>query len=655
MNIRLRLLEEGRQSRSFFIISIILGVTGGILSILQAREISKLIAQVFLQGAGLEGVSSVIDIVLAIIVLRAGVTFGAEWSAGAAARRIKQVLRQRLYSHIVALGPAHLRDEAGEPEVQTGELTNLATEGIEALDAYFSQYLPQIFLAALVPTAILIFVFPTDLLTGVILLITAPLLPLFMYLISSLAQSLTRKQWRGLSRMSAYFLDVLQGLTTLKTLGRSKEQIEVIKKVSENYRQSTMGVLKVTFLSALVLELVATLSTAVVAVEIGIRLLYGKMAFEQAFFVLLLAPEFYLPLRTLGSRFHAGMAGAEAARRIFEILDLPVKTGTPGPGFLAPGEEDLQIFRGDSPPSLEFKGVSYTYSTNRPALQSVSFTAPAGKITALAGESGAGKTTLTWILLRFLQLQSGEIRVGERRLSDIPIQTWWDSLAWVSQNPYLFNDTVAANIKLARPDAGQAAVQRAARLAHAEEFIQGLSQGYDTVIGERGARLSAGQAQRIALARAFLKDAPLLILDEATSHLDPSLDAELQDSLSRLAQGRTALVIAHHRSTFSRADQMVTLSHGRLQQIEDLKSSTPPPPPPPNHPASQGSPVSESVRISGWLEPGTPVAKQPLKPPVGLRLVSLLAPFTGRILLSVLLGFATIASGIGLMATAAYI
>ncbi len=249
-------------------------------------------------------------------------------SANAAARQIKQDLRKRLFTHILDLGPAYLRNERGETGAQTGELVNLATEGVDALEVYFSQYLPQVALAALIPLSILVFVFPSDSLSGIVLLVTAPLLPLFMYLIGSAAEALTRKQWQGLSRMSAYFLDVLQGLTTLKSLGRSRDQIDVIKKVSEHYRQSTMSVLKVTFLSALVLELIATLSTAVVAVEIGIRLLYGRMAFEQAFFILLLAPEFYLPLRMLGTRFHAGMAGVEAAKRIFEILDLPLVINT---------------------------------------------------------------------------------------------------------------------------------------------------------------------------------------------------------------------------------------------------------------------------------------------------------------------------------------
>ena len=650
MNLFPRLLKETGHSKPAIILSISLGLMAGILSILQAQQVSRLISQVFLQGKNLASVSGMVIAILVIIVLRSGLFWGGEVSAGAAAHRIKQGLRQRLYAHIMDLGPSHLRGEAGESQVRTGELVNLATEGVDALETFYSQYLPQIALAALVPLAILVFVFPSDLLSGVVLLITAPLLPLFMVLIGSVAKTLTRKQWRGLSRMSAYFLDALQGLTTLKSLGRSRDQVEVIKKVSEHYRQSTMDVLKVTFLSALVLELITTLSTAVVAVEIGVRLLYGKMAFEQAFFVLLLAPEFYLPLRLLGTRFHAGMAGIEAANRIFELLDLPTKQGpqVTGDRDRTPSEDVTTL-------SIVFKDVSYTYSNNRPALQGISFTIPPGKITALVGKSGAGKTTLTWLLLRFLHPSKGEIFINDRQLSEIPVAQWRENLAWVPQNPFLFNDTIAANIKLAKPNATEAAIVQAARLAHADGFIGQLPHGYSTQIGEHGLRLSAGQAQRIALARAFLKDAPFLILDEATSHLDPDTDALLQESIARLSLGRTVLVIAHNRSTLAKADQVIRLNHGRVEPSQEIETSTSP---------ERGSVKDFAVRTALQNIPKNqhtseekdhPEAMAPSKHSIVLRLIKLLTPYTGRILLSICLGFATILSSVGLMVTAAFI
>jgi ATP-binding cassette subfamily C protein CydCD len=650
MNLNFRLLKEARHTQVALILSICLGLIGGILSVFQAREISRVINRVFLEGKTLGTVSNLLITLLVIIIIRAGFSWGGDMSAGAAARQIIKDLRQQLYNHIQDLGPAYLSKEQEAAGIRTGELVNLATEGIDALELYFSQYMPQIALAALIPLTILVFVFPTDTLSGIVLLVTAPLMPIFMILIGSAAEALTRKQWQGLSRMSAYFLDVLQGLTTLKSLGRSRDQVEVIKNVSEHYRQSTVSVLKVTFLSALALELIATLSTAVVAVEIGIRLLYSRMAFEQAFFILLLAPEFYLPLRLLGTRFHASMAGAEAAKRIFEILDLPIAANIQEAGIL-----DQPQTRNKASPSIVFKDVGFAYLDNSPALQGISFEIPSGKMTALIGESGAGKTTLTWLLLRFSQPQNGEIIVDGKSLEEIPAAQWRENLAWVPQNPYLFNDTIAANIKLANPEADLIAIQQAARSAHADEFINEFPQGYETVIGERGVRLSAGQAQRIALARAFLKDAPLLILDEATSHLDPETDALLQESLKRLTHGRTVLVIAHHLSTLAKADQVIKLSHGELEQsTKPISTSI-------SVPADQNSHLP--TRIPQTYLESTPIPKVPTngevrrahKQSVESRLINLLSPFWGRIFLSILLGYATIASGVGLMATAAYI
>ena len=650
MKLNLRLIKEARHAKIAVAISICLGLIGGVLSVFQAHKVSNIISRVFLGGSTLESVSLLIYAILIIFLLRMVFVWGGEMGAISAARKIKEDLRERLFTHIMNLGPAYLRNERGEAGARTGELVNLATEGIDALEVYFSQYLPQIALAALIPLTILIFVFPIDPLSGIIFVITAPLLPLFMYLIGSAAEALTRKQWQGLSRMSDYFLDVLQGLTTLKSLGRSRDQIDVIKKVSEHYRQSTMDVLKVTFLSALVLELIATLSTAVVAVEIGIRLLYGRMAFEQAFFILLLAPEFYLPLRLLGTRFHAGMAGVEAARRIFEVLDLPLAMSSQVSRL---GERSQTL--GTVPPSIIFKDVVFTYPNSPPALQEVSLEIPARKMTALMGESGAGKTTLTWLLLRFLQPQSGEIFVDGKSLNDIPIAQWLGNLAWVAQAPYLFNDTIMANIQLAKPEADETSIYEAARLAHADEFIKELPLGYATVIGERGARLSAGQAQRIALARAFLKDAPILILDEATSHLDPDTDAQLRESLEQLSHNRTVLVIAHNRATLAKADQVIHLSHGRIDKAWGNS---------PSNASGKGDlgnrkpitiPNFQPKIIPPSIEPKNSSITQLQKLSVENRLFKLLSPFTGRILLSIVLGVATIASGIGLMATAAYI
>jgi thiol reductant ABC exporter CydD subunit len=383
--------------------------------------------------------------------------------------------------------------------------------------------------------------------------------------------------------MSAHFLDVLQGLTTLKMMGRSRDQIDTIAQVTARFRDATLSVLRVAFLSAFALEMVATISTAVVAVEIGLRLLYGHLSFEQAFFVLILAPEFYLPLRLLGTRFHAGTAGVAAAQRIFAIL--ATEDGGPMPVDGRPWTDKGRRTKDERrtaassvlrPPSsvfrpslrIRFEDVHYAYAEeDRPALSELSFEIEPGQRVALAGPSGSGKSTVAHLLLRFMAPTRGLITVDGVPLSDLALAEWRAQVAWVPQMPYLFHDTVAANIRLARPDASRDDVSAAARLAHAHSFIEQLPLGYDTVIGERGARLSGGQAQRLALARAFLKDAPFLILDEASANLDPEHVALLQESIDRLAAGRTLLVIAHRLSTLRQADQIIVLADGHAVEV----------------------------------------------------------------------------------------
>ncbi|HEX3051622.1 MAG TPA: ABC transporter transmembrane domain-containing protein, partial [Aggregatilineaceae bacterium] len=313
MNIDKRLIHE--TPRGALALTVRAGIAAGALLIGQAYLLSQIVRRAFLDGHSLTQVSGLLGALVGISVARAGLLWVGEVAANRTAGEVKSRMRERLFRHLTALGPVFVRGE------RTGELVNTAVKGIEELDAYFSQYLPQLALAVLIPLAMLLFVFPIDPLSGVVLLVTAPLIPFFMMLIGSLASALSRRQWTTLSRMSAHFLDVLQGLTTLKLLGRSRDQIQTITRISDRFRETTMGVLRVAFLSALVLEMLATISTAVIAVEIGLRLLYDKLPFDEAFFVLILAPEFYLPLRLLGTRFHAGIAGATAAARIFEVLE----------------------------------------------------------------------------------------------------------------------------------------------------------------------------------------------------------------------------------------------------------------------------------------------------------------------------------------------
>jgi len=669
-----RLLRLARDTRLSLLLTVLSGLLAGLLTIWQAWLLSSTVNGVFLEGLALAQVMDWLRLLLAIIAGRAALAWVNEISANAVAVHVKTNLREQLFAHIQALGPAYTRGE------RTGELTTATVEGIEALDAYFSQYLPQLVLTALVPISILIFVFPLDLLSGIILLITAPLIPFFMILIGKGAEIVTNRQYETLSRLSAHFLDSLQGLTTLKIFGQSKAHAKSIAKVSEQFRDRTMAVLRITFLSALVLELLTTLSTAVIAVEIGLRLLYARMEFREAFFLLILAPEFYLPLRMLGLRFHAGMAGTTAARRIFEILESR--------------EQRVKNREENSPKaqepfsSLELSDLSFTYpDETEPALQNINLQIESGTHIALVGPNGAGKSTLVNLLLGFIQPTSGQIMTGNLSQSTVYGPPSVEQIAWVPQKPYLFHDTIAANIRLGNPKSMVEQVIAAARAAHLHEFIESLPEKYETVIGEGGARLSGGQAQRLALARAFLKDAPILVLDEPTSSLDPETESLLEESARQLMRDRTArseqrltiITIAHRLNTVFQADRIVVLekgqiveqgTHGELiakggayagmvhaSQVEsgkwqvtsDMSKEAADQSPitnlqlPPNH--------RQSTTLAPHASAGAVNRESPTLP----RLLSFLRGSWNWVALSVLLGALTIGANVSLMGTSAWL
>lgn len=563
MRIQRRLLSEVRRIRVY--LGIVAGsvVLAALLIVAQAGALTSVIQQVFLARRALAEVTAPLLILLGALTGRALLIWAIGSISARAAATVKASLRSRLVAHLQKLGPAFTANE------RSGELALTIGEGVESVDAFFSQMLPQVCASFFLPLLLGLVVLAIDPLSGFILLVTTPILLLFLFLVGTLAEAQTKKQWKQLAHMSAHFLDVLQGLTTLKLFGRSRRQQQVVRQVSEQFGETTMRVLRVAFLSAFVLELGVTLSTALVAVEIGLRLLYSQISFAVAFFVLLLAPEFYTPLRALGAKFHASMSGSAAAQRIYEILDtpLPHESEVEQAVVLRTAVLSPQSF----PPALRFCHVTYTYrdraGDEHPALRDVSFRLEPGQKVALVGASGAGKSTLAHLLLRFIDLQAGEILFGGTSLSTIPRQIWREQIAWVSQRPYLFPASIGENICLGCANASREDVIEAARQADLHDFIQSLPAGYATVIGERGVRLSGGQAQRLALARVFLRRAPLLLLDEATAHLDNASEERLLAALSATMRDRMALIIAHRLHTLHMVDRIVLLEEGRVAAI----------------------------------------------------------------------------------------
>ena len=572
-----RLLKLNRPALTLLYLAVGAGFFAGALFVVQAILLSGVVNRVFRLSQTLSQVLPLLGLMLGLLVIRSGLIWAQEVLAQRSASRIKGRLRQQLIAQFYALGPAYTRSE------RSGELVNAAVQGVEALDDYITQFLPARYLAGLLPAFVFLAVFLLDPWTSLVLLFAGPMLILLLALIGGQARAITQRRFVELSWMSAFFLDVLQGIATLKMFGRSKEQAANIEEISQHYGKTTMEVLATAFQTSLMMEWAATAATAMVALEASLRLMNGALPFDRALAVLLLTPEFFLPLRQMAIKYHAGATGKAAAGRIYAILDTPLRENQQigksanrqisisayQPSDAAADRQMRALVRFD----ICFDDVRFAYPApaaegspgngQRPALQGFSLTIPHGQTVALVGPTGAGKTTVASLLLRFLDPHAGRITVGGLPLDSIDRAMWRGQVAWVPQLPHLFHGTVADNIRLARPEAGMDAVIAAARAAHADAFIEALPRGYDTPLGEQGARLSGGQRQRLAIARAFLKDAPVLILDEATASLDARSETLIRDALARLLAGRTVLIIAHRLTLAYAADQIVVMDAGR--------------------------------------------------------------------------------------------
>ncbi len=543
-----RLLRHGRASRSFLVVTAVVAAALAALVVVQAVLLASIITRVFLDGAGFADIAPQLGQLLAVVVARAGLRGLREGIARVAATRVKAALRRDVLAHAVELGPTYLSGE------RRGELVATTTTGIDALDSYYAGYLPQLVESVVAPVVVLAWIAPIDLAAVVIMAVTLPLIPTFMALIGVGARSVAARQWQTMGRLSAHFLDVVEGLATLRVFGRAGAQTDTLARVGEEYRSVTMRTLRISFLSSFVLELAATLSVAIVAVAVGLRVLNGSLGLEAGLTVLILAPEVYLPLRRVGVRFHESMEGLAACDRIFSVLETP-----------APAASGSSPVPDPSRAVIRFDDVSFTYPDRSPPVVSgVTFELGAGERVALIGPSGAGKSTLAALLLRFSEPDAGRILLGGHDLAGVSRAAWWSRIAWVPQRPHLLTASVADNVRLGRAQASDDEVRIALERANAADLVASLPDGIDTELSERASTLSAGERQRVALARAFVRDAPLVVLDEPTAHLDAESELAVIEAMDRLLRGRSALLITHRPNVAGRADRSIVLDEGRI-------------------------------------------------------------------------------------------
>ncbi|MFU8852077.1 thiol reductant ABC exporter subunit CydD [Micromonospora sp. SL1-18] len=544
-----RLLRRVPAARRDLAMLALLGGLTALLVVAQATALATLLAAAVdgrLHRAALAGF-------IAAVAARALVSWAQGTVAARAAATVKAALRADLLGAVGRHGPTWV---AGQ---RAGQLATLAGRGLDALDPYFTGYLPQLVLSVTVPLAVLARIVLADWSSAVIIALTIPLIPVFGALLGWQAQAATERQWRRLSLLGGHFLDMVAGLPTLRAFGRARAQVDVVRRMADGHRQATMKTLRIAFLSALVLELVATLSVALVAVPVGIRLLGGGITLSTALLVLLLTPEAYLPLRAAGSRFHASMEGLTALNEALTISTAPEAAAPTGGRRPAP----------DGHGEIRFEGVTVEYERTT-ALRDVTLTIRPGERVAVIGPSGAGKSTLLGLLLGFVNPTAGRVTVDGVDLADVDLDAWRRQVAWVPQRAHLFAGSLADNIRLGAPGTPDAALARAVTDAALDEVVAALPDGLATTLGERGHGLSSGQRQRVALARAFLRDAPLVLLDEPTARLDSASEAIVLAATRRLVAGRTALLVAHRPALLEDADRILRVEDGRVTELSPV-------------------------------------------------------------------------------------
>ena len=565
------MLRYAAGVRLLLVVAVLLGITSAVVVIIQAVLIAGILADVIIGGQGLDAVSQRLWWLAVVIAIRAVLAWAGEEIAGRSATAVTAGLRRDLLLHAAALGPRWRSGEHG------GQLSVLATTGVESLHDYVARYLPQLVLSVVIPLIVLIYLFAADLTSALIVLFTLPLIPLFMALVGWYTDRQTRAKWQSLSRLAGHFTDVVAGLPTLKVFGRAKAQAEAVRTVTDNYRRASMVTLRVAFLSSMVLELLASLSVALVAVAIGLRLVYGDLTLQVGLAVLILAPEAYLPLRQLGTQFHAAADGVAATAKVLAILDTPVP--------VAGTRTDLPVV-----PDIRLDGVIVGAPGERGTVGPLSLTVPAGRVTVITGDSGAGKTTLLQVLAGVLRPDKGRVLIGAAPapfpavaaaggqdngsgptadrpgpaapidLTELAPDCWRDQLSWAGQGGAMQAGSIRDNLALGNQAADDATLRSALEAVDAAGFVDELADGWHTTLGEGGAGISQGQRQRLALARALARPSSLVLLDEPTAALDEDTERRVLAGIAKAVRGRTVVLVTHRLAPVAMADQVISLT-----------------------------------------------------------------------------------------------
>ena len=552
-----RLIHRTRSARRLLALDIVLGTGTAAAVVAQATLLAVIVARAF-DGASLSELRLELVLLGIAFLIRGALAWGMEVAGRRAAWSVLSELRLALVESRLRADPVAVDGTGG------AEIAAVSVQGVEALEGYFARYLPQAVLTTVVPVLVVAWVAVVDLESALIMLLTLPLVPVFMWLIGRYTEQRTQERWQALRQLSAHFLDVVRGLPTLRAFGRAHDEVSRLEQVSERYRRTTMRTLRVSFLSGSVLELAATLGVALIAVAAGVRLVGGSLSLQAGMTVLVLAPELYLPYRRLGAEYHASADGLAVAERMFALLDAPAAASTGGPR-LAPSPAKVPV---------RLERVSFSYPARKTlVLSGMDLELTPGLSVALVGESGAGKSTVASLLLGLIRPDTGRVTVGGIDLGSCDLAAWRRLVAWVPQHPTLFRGTVADNIRLGGADIDDERVRRAAILAGADEFVISLPDGYETVVGDGQRTLSPGERRRIGLARAFVRDAPLVILDEPTADLDPHSVTLVGEAVQRLQSGRTMLLIAHRPELVEHADRVVRLVHGAAEAEPDRRAA----------------------------------------------------------------------------------